>query len=83
MFCSSNNSTDKILGCKSTGFPLVGNAHPVFFKVQENFVSFLLTASISGRQVGRRYAVCSRDKPVITYLPFFPYDGEHYPGACC
>lgn len=29
------------------------------------------------------YVASSGDKPVITYLQFFPDDGEHYPGVCC
>jgi len=50
----------------------------------ENYVlPFCLgSAYISGRRVGRSYVVCNKDKPVITYLQFFPDDGEHYPGVC-
>lgn len=82
MCYSSNNNPSKILIYK---IPLVGNTHPVFFKVLENYLlNFCLgSIHISGRQVGRMYVASSGDKPVITYLQFFPDDGEHYPGVCC
>lgn len=83
MCYSSDSNPCKILAYK---IPLVGNTHPIvwwwfFFKVLENYLLHFSLGSVcsSGRQVGRRYVVCSRDKPVITYLQFFPYDGEHYP----
>lgn len=82
MCYSSNNNPGKILIYK---IPLVGNTHAFFFKVLENcLLNFCLgSIHISGRQVGRMYAASSGDKPVITYLQFFPDDGGHYPGVCC
>lgn len=82
MCYSSNNNPGKILIYK---IPFVGNTHPFFFsKVLENYLlNFCLgSIHISGRQVGRRYVAYSGDKPVITYLQFFPDDGEYYPGVC-
>lgn len=80
---SSNNNPGKILVYEIS---LVGKSHPIiiFFKVLENYLLNFCLGSIhlSGRQVGRRYVAYSGDKPVITYLQFFPDDGEHYPGLC-
>lgn len=81
MCYSGNNNPGKILAYK---IPLVGNTHPmIFFWGSGELLNFCLgSIHISGRQVGRRYVAYSRDKPVITYLQFFPDDGEHYPGVC-